>query len=532
MELIRIVLKETRHNEYEINTIADDDVVYRKNVQFPLYERFTFSTEKMGVKSGITDTMGIIRLGTIFGSRFSDNKGVTFSFGNIIGSRGMGSHNLEYPEFSIKYLGDGKVGGNVTFEKDDSVAVIAVFDTADSDENAIVLHNVNQPEFVFPFPFDNGAYSFRCRTIKRGGLQTYYSPSVKIDISGEDLLPDLMRLEKVAVIDPINGRAVETLARNKLYELHVKCSEIREMFAMLWFHHKEFSGGNYDNRGGLFNRKYNYTFNFSSGTEPIFYAAVESDKHRSLRADGIEYLYIEDSDNFFKIDTVSKTMRVRFRLLNEASPGIWLMSGFLERDKNQRSPLFVAKYKVLSTAEESMLEKEEDKKKRMHGVFFGILIVSMSTIFIYALVYYKKRSRGNEQGSEKTIARVRLIDNDHNIKDENHPQKHLVIKAQKYIHENYHNQISLSDVANALSCSEAWAARIFRQVVGMTVVQYITKIRMEKACELLSETSLRITDIAMKTGYSGMVHFGRMFKEETGMTPKEYRKQKGAMLPR
>jgi len=147
-------------------------------------------------------------------------------------------------------------------------------------------------------------------------------------------------------------------------------------------------------------------------------------------------------------------------------------------------------------------------------------------------VYYKKRSRGNEQGSEKTIARVRLIDNDHNIKDENHPQKHLVIKAQKYIHENYHNQISLSDVANALSCSEAWAARIFRQVVGMTVVQYITKIRMEKACELLSETSLRITDIAMKTGYSGMVHFGRMFKEETGMTPKEYRKQKGAMLPR
>jgi AraC-like DNA-binding protein len=400
-----------------------------------------------------------------------------------------------------------------------------ISESLDTDFTPLLSHRISKQDFTLPFPLGSGSYILRCRTIKKNGLYSYLSLPVIVDVPSWDPVAGLKGLSKAFIVDPATGKEERLLERDKLYELHIKLNEIKEVFALLWLHHTEYSGGNYENRGGLFNRKFNYVFNFSLGVEPIFYAGTEEIGRRSIRVDGSEYLYIEDSDNFFRVDSTDKTARIRFRLLPEAYPGEWILSGYLEHSREKRSPMFVAKYKVLNAAEASILEKQRDKERKVNIALYAILSAAVTTAIVFGSATYIRRKRDKNRTAQESV-KARLIDSSYNVKDENHPQKHLVMRAQKFIHENYQNSISLSDVAQELKCSEVWAAKIFRQAVGMTVVQYITKIRIEKACELLSGTSLRITDIALKIGYSNMVHFGRVFKAEIGVTPKDYRKSR------
>lgn len=63
---------------------------------------------------------------------------------------------------------------------------------------------------------------------------------------------------------------------------------------------------------------------------------------------------------------------------------------------------------------------------------------------------------------------------------------------------------------------------MFRQKTGMTLVDYLTKIRIENAIKLIKNTNLRIYEIAEKVGYENVEHFSRVFKKRVGVSPKEY----------
>ena len=84
---------------------------------------------------------------------------------------------------------------------------------------------------------------------------------------------------------------------------------------------------------------------------------------------------------------------------------------------------------------------------------------------------------------------------------------------------------TISDLAKALSWNETQLMRVFRQAVGTTVHNYLHRARMEKACELLANTEMTITQIAMNVGYEYSSNFTTAFRKYFGVTPKQVRSE-------
>nr|WP_237391774.1 helix-turn-helix domain-containing protein [Paenibacillus dendrobii] len=98
--------------------------------------------------------------------------------------------------------------------------------------------------------------------------------------------------------------------------------------------------------------------------------------------------------------------------------------------------------------------------------------------------------------------------------------------AEGYIRANYHDEtLSLQQVCSHLYMSASYFSSLFKQHTGGTFVEYVTRIRMGKAMELLRTTRLKSYEIAEKVGYSDPQYFSVLFKRNTGKTPKEYRQQ-------
>lgn len=100
----------------------------------------------------------------------------------------------------------------------------------------------------------------------------------------------------------------------------------------------------------------------------------------------------------------------------------------------------------------------------------------------------------------------------------------LLNKAKDYITENYDKDgISLNTVAASVNLSPSHFSTIFSQEVGETFIEYLTRVRMERAKELLRCSSLKSTEIAYAVGYKDSHYFSYLFKKTQGCTPKEFR---------
>ncbi|WP_394927080.1 response regulator [uncultured Robinsoniella sp.] len=101
-----------------------------------------------------------------------------------------------------------------------------------------------------------------------------------------------------------------------------------------------------------------------------------------------------------------------------------------------------------------------------------------------------------------------------------------VIKIVKqYIEDNYNREeLTLQDVADYTYLSPQHLSRIFRKEMGITFIDYLTKVRIRKAIDLLFEDDLKMYEIAERVGYTTQHYFSNVFKKITGVSPAEYRK--------
>ncbi len=100
----------------------------------------------------------------------------------------------------------------------------------------------------------------------------------------------------------------------------------------------------------------------------------------------------------------------------------------------------------------------------------------------------------------------------------------LLEKAKKYIKQNYsHETLSLNQVSQVVSISPAHFSTVFSQEMGITFIEYVTNIRMEKAKELLRCSGMKSSEIGYAIGYKDPHYFSYLFKKLHGCTPKEFR---------
>lgn len=92
-----------------------------------------------------------------------------------------------------------------------------------------------------------------------------------------------------------------------------------------------------------------------------------------------------------------------------------------------------------------------------------------------------------------------------------------------YMQKHYQEPVSLQQLSDAVSCNSQYLCRSFREIAGMSPIQYLIAYRIEKACSLLAHTPRTITEIALDCGFDNISYFIRRFKAVKGCTPKEYR---------
>ena len=92
-----------------------------------------------------------------------------------------------------------------------------------------------------------------------------------------------------------------------------------------------------------------------------------------------------------------------------------------------------------------------------------------------------------------------------------------------YINEHYMNKLSLDEIAKAGLCSTRECNRTFRDELHTTPFTHLLQVRLQKAAELLLNTTMPITMISSSCGFSGSSYFTKEFSSEFGCTPKEYR---------
>ncbi len=95
--------------------------------------------------------------------------------------------------------------------------------------------------------------------------------------------------------------------------------------------------------------------------------------------------------------------------------------------------------------------------------------------------------------------------------------------ALAYIHQHYMQAISRVDICEVLGISENYLSRLFHQELGLTLVEYINRYRMNIAKQLLCDTDASITDIAQQTGFDDPAYFSRVFARYVGVSPRRYR---------
>lgn len=101
----------------------------------------------------------------------------------------------------------------------------------------------------------------------------------------------------------------------------------------------------------------------------------------------------------------------------------------------------------------------------------------------------------------------------------------LIAKAKEYIRENQAEDLSLGQVAKAVNTSTFYFCKMFKKVTGINFTDYLSRVRIEKAKNLLLNPNLRVSEIAFEVGFQSLTHFNRVFKKIVGHSPTEYRAQ-------
>jgi AraC-like DNA-binding protein/mannose-6-phosphate isomerase-like protein (cupin superfamily) len=100
-----------------------------------------------------------------------------------------------------------------------------------------------------------------------------------------------------------------------------------------------------------------------------------------------------------------------------------------------------------------------------------------------------------------------------------------ILTIHEYLMKNYRESIDLKQIASIVNMAEGSLCRFFKSIVGITIFEYLNKIKVDYACKLLMDKSLTVLDVAIDSGFNNISHFNKQFKKVTRVAPLVYRKR-------
>ena len=117
-----------------------------------------------------------------------------------------------------------------------------------------------------------------------------------------------------------------------------------------------------------------------------------------------------------------------------------------------------------------------------------------------------------------------MVSNQVVVRQEN-AEPPVIARAKEFIKANQAEDLSLGQVARAVNTSTFYFCKLFRKVTGINFTNYLSRLRIEKAKNLLLNPNLRVSEIAFEVGFQSLTHFNRVFKKVLGQSPTDYREQ-------
>lgn len=106
-----------------------------------------------------------------------------------------------------------------------------------------------------------------------------------------------------------------------------------------------------------------------------------------------------------------------------------------------------------------------------------------------------------------------------NLLHSGHLHQHKLEEVYRFIQENLLNEINIRELAEHIGLSSSYFRKLFKERYGEAPMQYITKLRIEKARDLLASGEFNVTEAAYMSGFNDIYYFSTVFKKETGFPP-------------
>ena len=138
--------------------------------------------------------------------------------------------------------------------------------------------------------------------------------------------------------------------------------------------------------------------------------------------------------------------------------------------------------------------------------------------------FYLEEAKGILLALLSEVARLNRSEEEENM-EEKGKITNMIARSIDYISKYYMEDIRIGDLAKASHISETHFRRVFTSYMHMSPLEYINKVRIQTACEILKKTDEPISDIAYKCGFTTNSTFNRNFRQLMGMSPAEWRKR-------
>ena len=118
------------------------------------------------------------------------------------------------------------------------------------------------------------------------------------------------------------------------------------------------------------------------------------------------------------------------------------------------------------------------------------------------------------------------IDNNYKVLE----RESEIDKIILYIHANYEQKITLNCLIELFHINRTTLSKEFAKVTGVSVIEYLIRLRIKIASILLGQTAIPISEIVYRTGFNDSTHFGKMFRKHTAFSPSQYRMNKSSEI--
>ncbi len=150
-------------------------------------------------------------------------------------------------------------------------------------------------------------------------------------------------------------------------------------------------------------------------------------------------------------------------------------------------------------------------------------------------IYKKHKFKESEQeiiskifssgSADEIVSLFEDIVNEITVADNKADTHRLISKSLSIIETEYMDDISLEYIAEKLYISPSYLSRLFKKEIGKTFIEFLKEYRLKKACELLKNTNLRVTEISKMVGYDSSSYFNTIFHKFYNTTPAQYREK-------